>query len=367
MRIAIACCGTGGHIFPAIGVAQELKRRGYSYIVFIVDDNERAVSIVEDSGFDFVALKVPKMPYGFSIKWPGFIIRFIMSRLKAEEILTNINPDVVVSFGAYISGPVVYAGRFLGKKILLHEQNATLGRANRMLLSKADKVCFSFDNKLIKKSRKYILTGNPIRKELVEDFKTLTRGRAIKHLGLYPTKKTLLVLGGTRGASAINSLFVKISGILTELEKKQIQIVHVTGLHDLEHVSENYRCNGITHWSSGYFDRVAVLYKAADLVICRSGAATIAEACLFGVPAIFIPYPLAGKHQRENAMVVAKAGGGLLLDEEDATADILKEQIFSIINNKDRRNRMHLAMHSLSMSGAAAKVADELEELANAE
>ncbi|MFH1868653.1 MAG: undecaprenyldiphospho-muramoylpentapeptide beta-N-acetylglucosaminyltransferase [Candidatus Omnitrophota bacterium] len=366
MRVAITCGGTGGHIFPAIALAGELKRKGYSHIVFIVDDNERAISLIQNSGFDFMVLKVPKMPYGFSIKWPSFFIRLFISRLKAEKILIGINPDVVAGFGAYISGPVVHAAKFIGKKVLIHEQNADLGRANRLLLPKADKVCFSFDNKLIKKSKKYVLTGNPVREELIHDFKSLLKDRAIKHLGLYPGKKTLLVIGGSRGASAINRLFMNMAGNFTKLEKEKIQIVHLTGIEELQAVSQNYSRNGVTHWSSGYFDEMALLYKAADLLICRSGAATITEASLFGVPAIFIPYPLAGNHQSNNAMVVVNSGGAIMLDEEDVTPDILKEQIFSLINNKDRMNNMRLAMHSIFKYNAAARLASELEELANA-
>lgn len=366
MRILIACGGTGGHIFPAVSLAQELRKRGYSDIVFTTDDNMRTREIIEDTGFAFKVLKVPKMPYRFSVKWLPFFIRAFISRLKAEIIVSGLNPGVAVGFGAYISGPVIAAAKSMYKKTLIHEQNVTLGRANRLLLNKADKVCFSFDNRLLGKGDKYILTGNPIRGSLLKELEALTKEEALSYLNLSPHKKTLLVLGGSRGAQAINRLFVEFIQRLREIDKVKLQIVHITGDKDLEFVSRNYQRSAINHWVKDFYDRMGLLYKTADLIICRCGATTIAEACLFGIPAILIPYPGAGSHQRENARVVTEAGGAVILEQEDATADNLEKQILTLINDEVRIRRMSDAMRSLARSDATLRLADAVEELVDA-
>ena len=367
MRIIITCGGTGGHIFPAISLAQELEKKGHNDIIFIIDNSERAKAIIEGAGFSSLALDVPKMPYGFSFKWPSFIIRLIRSRFRAETMLSELNPDIAVGFGAYISGPVISAAKALGVKILLHEQNVVMGRANRLLLDKADRVCLSFEDKLLKDGKKFTLTGNPVRNELFEDLKTVTKNRAVSLLNLDQHKKTLLVLGGSAGASAVNDLLIEFSYSLTEAEKELIQIAHITGKKDLTSVSETYKSNGITYWATDFYERMAILYKTADLVICRSGATTIAEVCLFGIPAIFIPYPGAGYHQRENALAITISGGAVMLEQENLKADDLKKQVFSIINNEKMLKKMVPAMLSHARSDAAEKLADAVEGLTHAE
>lgn len=367
MKILIVCGGTGGHIFPAVSLAQELRKRGYSDIVFIVDDNMRTREIIENAGFGFMVLKVPKMPYGFSIKWLPFIVRAFASRLKAEVIVSGLEPDIAVGFGAYISGPVISAAKSMHKKTLIHEQNVTLGRANRLLLNKADRVCFSFDNRLLGKSAKYALTGNPIREGLLKDFEMLTKEEALSYLNLSRDKKTLLVLGGSMGASSLNKLFVGLAPRLNEVCKDMIQVAHITGDTDLEFISRKYEESAINHWAKGFYDRMGLLYKAADLAICRCGATTIAEICLFGIPAILIPYPGAGSHQRENAKVLTEAGGAVMLEQEDATTDNLERQILAIINDEARMRRMSDAMRTLARSDAALRLADAVEGLVDAE
>ena len=366
MRILIASGGTGGHIFPAVSLARELKKRGCSDIIFITDDNIWAKEIIKEAGFGLKVLKAPKMPYGVSIKWLPFLVRVFFSQLKAKSIIAETDPDIAVGFGAYISGVAISAAKSMGKKTLIHEQNVTLGRANRLLIKKADRVCFSFNNSLLGENKKYLLTGNPIRESLLKDYEELTKEQALSHLDLSPRKKTLLVLGGSRGASGINKLMVDLAKSLKEENKDIIQIIHITGDKDLEFASENYKGCGITHWVKGFYDRMGLLYKAADLILCRCGATTTAEICLFGIPAILIPYPLAGSHQRENARVITETGGAIMLDQEEAAADRLKEEILSLINNEARIRTMSHAMSSFSRPDATVRLTEAVEELSHA-
>ncbi|NQT90125.1 MAG: undecaprenyldiphospho-muramoylpentapeptide beta-N-acetylglucosaminyltransferase [Candidatus Omnitrophica bacterium] len=366
MRILIVCGGTGGHIFPACSLAHELKRRGRSDIVFIIDESAKTAEIVKDAGFTFEALKVPKMPYGLSAKWPSFFIRFLTARAKAERMIDELSPDVVVSFGAYISGPVVTTAKAARKKILIHEQNVTLGRANRLFLKDADRACFSFNNALLGGGDKYVFTGNPIRESLLKDFKTITRAEARSRLGLARNKKTLMVLGGSRGASAINSILVDMARDFKELDKDMVQVIHITGENDLEQVVRTYDKCRITHYARSFCERMGMLYKAADLIICRCGATTIAEICLFGIPAIFIPYPGAGCHQLENADFVAGWGGAIVHKQKDVVPEDLKTQILNLIRDDNKLKEMSAAMRPLARADATLRLADAVGRLVDA-
>ena len=366
MRALIACGGTGGHIFPAIALAQELKKRDNSQVIFVIGDKLSTKNQIETAGFRYFTISVPKMPYGFSLDWLGFVPRLMRSRIQAEEIVAKINPDIAIGFGAYLSGPVISAAISMKIKTVIHEQNASLGRANRLLLHKVDRACFSFDDKFIRKNNKYRLTGNPIRKELLDGFKMITKEEALTRLGFSLKKKTIFVLGGSGGSSFINKLSVDFAKSLSDKESSEIQFLHITGRDDFEFVSEGYRFSNVGHWVRDSFDKMALLYKAADIIVCRAGATTIAELTLFGLPAIFIPYPWAGGHQRENASVIARNGAAILLEEKDITVLRFKKEIMSVINDSENINTMRANIQKFSNIDATADLTDEIGELLNA-
>ena len=366
MRTLITCGGTGGHIFPAIALAQELKKRDNSQVIFVIGNKLSTKELIKKAGFRYFTISVPKMPYGFSLDWLGFVPRLIRSRIQADEIVAKINPDIAIGFGAYLSGPVISAAISMKIKTVIHEQNASLGRANRLLLHKVDRACFSFDDKVIKKNNKYRLTGNPIRRELLDGFKMITKEEALTRLGFFAQKKTVLVLGGSGGSSFINKLFIDFAKSLSDKERLKIQFLHITGRNDFEFVSENYRFSDVDHWVRDSFDKMALLYKAADIIVCRAGATTIAELALFGLPAIFIPYPWAGGHQRENASVIARNGAAILLEEKDVTISRLKKELTSTLNDSENINTMRVNMQKFSNIDATAHLTDEIGELLNA-
>jgi UDP-N-acetylglucosamine--N-acetylmuramyl-(pentapeptide) pyrophosphoryl-undecaprenol N-acetylglucosamine transferase len=251
----------------------------------------------------------------------------------------------------------------LGKKTIIHEQNINMGRANRLLLKSADRVCLSFNGKPKGAGSKYIFTGNPIRESVLNDFKTLTKNSALSRLGFSAGRKTLLILGGSSGSSAINKLLMHLSYDMTTEEKERLQIIHLTGTADLQLVDEHYNRNNIIHWTRDFYERMGLLYKAADFIICRSGATTIAEMCIFGLPAVFIPYPGAGSHQIENASVITRAGGAMTLKQKNATVNILKKDIFSFIDSEKRLSQMSSMVRSFAAYNAASRLADVVEGL----
>jgi len=367
VKIVIVAGGTGGHIFPAIALGRELQKRGYQGITFITNENPRAKSLIDDAGFSYEVLDVPKMPYGLSYKWIGFFPKLLLSRFDAEDLITLLSPNIAIGFGAYISGPVISIAKKKGIKTLIHEQNASLGRANKLLLRKADKVCFGFSHKLIKSKQKHILTGNPIRSSLLSGLKGFTKEEASMKLGLSLSKKAVLVLGGSRGASAINSLVTKAIAELDELEKSRIQLFHIAGEEDFESVSREYRLCGIEHVVKGFYEDMHLCYKAADLIICRSGAGTLSEVAIFGIPAILVPYPWAGYHQKKNAEAIAKSGGAIVMEQEKVRPSDLNKEMLDIVDNDKLRHKMASNMRSLAKIDATDRLAEVVEGLLNAQ
>jgi UDP-N-acetylglucosamine--N-acetylmuramyl-(pentapeptide) pyrophosphoryl-undecaprenol N-acetylglucosamine transferase len=367
VRILIVCGGTGGHIFPAVALAQELKRQGYSDLFFIVDKSHNAESMMKASGFDHCAFNVPKMPYGISLKWFGFLSKLVRSRIEAETLIARINPDIAVGFGAYISGPIIQSASAMGIKTVIHEQNVVFGRANYMLRKIADKVCLSFDHPLIHKGRKYVFTGNPIRQEMINGLKMVTRHEALSALKFSDKRKTLFIIGGSLGASAINKAVSDMAAMLNIVERDSIQIAHITGYADREAVEESYRVNKIVHWVRGFCDKMVLCYKAADLVICRAGATTISELAFFAIPAVFIPYPGAGGHQSANALCLAKRQAAVVLPQSQLQAGRLKDEVFSIINNNRQMEQMRSNMRLFSRPQAGSELAGQIIELINAQ
>ena len=365
MRILITCGGTGGHIFPAIALAKKLRQKGYSDSVFIVDNAYSTQNAVEKAGFKCHALSVPKMPYGISVKWFHFLVKLLSARFRVEPIITKINPDIAVGFGAYVSGPVIQAAASMGIKTLIHEQNAVFGRANRILFKKVDKACLSFSGRGIKKNSKCVLTGNPVREEMVNGFKRSTKQQALSELRFSPARKTLLVIGGSSGASSINRVFSDMAEILNEKEKSSIQIAHITGYRDIEKVEQSYRVHKIVHWVKGFCDNMPLCYKAADIAICRAGATTISEIAFFGLPAVLIPYPWAGCHQDENAASLSRQGAAVFLSQKDLSPERLQKEIFSIINDEKGMRRMRHNMRLFSKPDAASMLAEQVMELAD--
>jgi len=366
MRILIACGGAGGHLFPAIALAKELKTKGHGSF-FVINRSQAACDAVSRAGFAYRVLRAPMMPYGLSFKWLDFVIALIRARKMSEQIIAEINPDIAVGFGSYISGPIIHAAASMGIRTLVHEQNVFPGRANRMLFKKADRVCLGFEESTVIKNSRFAYTGNPLGPELIECFKAMTKQQALSALGFSEKKNTLLVMGGSSGASKINKLLSDIANMMNEQEKSRIQIAHITGLKDASDIEQAYRLNNITCWVRGFYDNMGLCYKAADLAVCRAGAGTISELAFFGVPALFIPYPLAGCHQNENARLLARHGACVVLQQSGLSAGLLKKEIFSVLDTKGSLNKMADNIRFFSRPDAAARVAAIVTEVVHAQ
>ena len=356
-RILVAAGGTGGHLYPGLALAAALKNRGHE-IHFAVRPGDLAIPILETYGFPFQTVRASGFPRTFSLmKALTSILNVGFGLADAFSMARSRKPNVVVGMGGHISFPVILAGRVLGTPAVLHEQNALPGLANRILAPFASAVGVSFPETRDRLGKKSVLTGNPVR----DQFKQMPiNSQARKTFGLDENLPTVLVFGGSLGAQAINESVVASLPFLTKTTTN-IQFLHLTGPKDRSGIEAIYRFHGVPARVLERTEQMAAAYAAADLVIARSGATTIAELIATRKPAILIPYPLASEnHQRENALILAHHGWADVIDQKKLDPQTLANLI---------RDRLQKPLHGAAMPfpnplQAASLLADLVEKYA---
>jgi UDP-N-acetylglucosamine--N-acetylmuramyl-(pentapeptide) pyrophosphoryl-undecaprenol N-acetylglucosamine transferase len=315
-KIIIAAGGTGGHLYPGIALAAELKRRGYDPL-FTVKENDACIEILKKEGFPYVAIPAAGLPRKLSPKLFSFVSTQLKGIMAVQKLLTAVQPAVIVGMGGFISFPLIVLGKRRGIPTLIHEQNCYPGLANRILARIADTVALSFSDseKYFKKTR-YILTGNPVRPELFAS----DRQAALQSFGFDASKYTVLIFGGSLGAAGINRNVGGMYSLLAGFDKR-LQFIHVTGTREYESVKKS--CELLKYFTIKvfpYLHTIGDAYAAADLIICRAGATTVSELLILNKPAILIPYPYAtANHQEFNARVIVNIGQGVMIREKDVT------------------------------------------------
>lgn len=364
MKILIAAGGSGGHIFPAVALARTLKDKGSDTdIKFVGSDKGLDKRIFEKEDFKFSLLSANKMPYRMTFGILLFCIKLAFDIVKALWIVISYGPDVVVGFGGYVSGPVIFVSYLLGIPRIAHEQNVVPGRANRLIFKMADKIAISFKETIAflgPEAKKAFYTGNPIRTDV---FKNDKRG-GVERLGLDSRKFTILVIGGSQGAHFLNETFVNALSELDEKIRESLQVIHITGLKDYEWAQNFYKDLNLEHRVYSFIDKIEEAYSASDLVITRSGASAVFEIAFFGRPMILIPYPFAMSHQAENAKVFSEKGAAITIDEKDLSAKLFKDNIASLLNDRNRLNEMAKSAASLSIPEASDRLAEQILNLA---
>ncbi len=344
-RIIIAAGSSGGHIFPAIATTVSLKElRGSSEVIFIGSGKKLDKEIFENNKCDYYSLSAR---------------RRILSDLKsAFLIVKKFKPDVVVGFGGYVSFPVLLTAKMLGIPTIVHEQNMFPGFANRILSNFVDKMAVTFedtDSFILKKS---IIekTGNPLRPNLAKWEKAEAGGK----LGLAKNKFCVLIMGGSQGASFINSAAADIFRGMDNAQKEKIQCIHLSGVKDFEFVKSGYDSAGVENRVFAFLDTMSHAYSAADLVISRAGATSISEITFFGKPCILIPYPGKKVHQLENAAFLEKNGAAAVIEQQGFCKDDLKNAIFDLINNPAKLKAMAENSSRLARPDASYRLAGEI-------
>jgi UDP-N-acetylglucosamine--N-acetylmuramyl-(pentapeptide) pyrophosphoryl-undecaprenol N-acetylglucosamine transferase len=351
IRLLLTGGGTGGHLFPAVATAQEFQRQMPDTAVLFVGTT-RKVDTRSLAAYGFRSENI--RCHGLKGKNPLELLKALailpVSYLQARKIIRRFRPDVIFGVGGYVTGPVVAAGKMLGIATIIHEQNSIPGLANRKLGALVDRVCLSLPGSEGDfPAGKITYTGNPVR-------------RSILDLALDPSprasgKKTLLVLGGSQGAQAVNRLVAEGLQSLSEEALKDIRVIHQTGERDEQYIGDIYRTRGIEALVRPFFTEMAEVYSQADLLVSRAGATSLAEIAVLGKPAILIPYPFAAdNHQEKNGAYYVAGGGAVQFREQELTSAGLAETIRSLIGDGDRLTAMATAMKKLAVPDAAEKI-----------
>lgn len=356
MRWLIVAGGTGGHIFPGIAVAEELRRKKRE-VYFISGTRKIERTILEDRPF---------VVYHIDVE--GFLGRSFLEKLKAAfkmtkailiclNLIRKIKPDIVFATGGYVAFPVVVSAKVFGKVTGLHEQNIQPGAANKVLSRMVDRIFIS-----IKGAEKYfprekvVFSGNPIRKDILQK-------KPREHEGV-----GILILGGSLGARFINDLSLKIVPLLLKVYP-DIVVYHQTGLEDFERVSKKYQeildqedRSRVRVYS--FIRDMGWIYSQVDLFLGRAGATTLAELFAVGLPAVFIPFPYAtGDHQKKNALAVAEKGGAVVIDQKEATSEKVLNILSELLENRERLSKMSKAMKSLFIENSEEIIIQTMEGL----
>jgi UDP-N-acetylglucosamine--N-acetylmuramyl-(pentapeptide) pyrophosphoryl-undecaprenol N-acetylglucosamine transferase len=362
MNAVIACGGTGGHLFPGIAVAEVLLERGHEVMLLISEKDIDAVALSGRTDFQVEKLPTVGLPSRFSPALFGFTRRFAESLSLCRALYRKFKPNAILGMGGFTSTAPVLAGRIRGIATFIHESNAVPGKANRWTARMVNAVMLGFKEcaPFFPKTRTEI-TGTPVRTELVP----LDRADARRKLGLQEDLATLVVMGGSQGASGINQALIK---ALPFLQGLPLQVIHLSGARDERLVADNYRRENVPAYIGAFHHQMEEVYSAADLVVARAGAASLAEFAAFSLPGILIPFPYAtNDHQTRNAEIYAQANAAILLKQSDISGESLARKIRELIETPQRLQEMAASCARLTPKDAAGRVANTMEKYATHE
>jgi len=356
-RFILAGGGTGGHLYPAIAVAQQIKLlKPDSEFLFVGASNKIESRVVPEYGFDFKSIWISGFSRKLTLSNLLVPIKVVVSMIQSLMIVMKFKPRVAIGSGAYVSGPVIWAASVFGSKIILLEQNSYPGISNRILEKRAEEIHISFEEskKFFRNQNKLKLTGNPVRTNL----KLINKTEALKKFGLDEKKKTILVLGGSGGARNINDA---IANEIPEIIKRDIQIIWQTGK---VYFNEYKKFEGNKVKVLDFIDDMSAAFSACDLLIARAGATTITEVSYLGLPVIFVPSPhVAANHQYKNAKAISDASAAVLIEDKNLKSQLGKT-IFELINDDARLTLLRKNISAFAKPGAAKVIAESAIKMA---
>ncbi len=358
MKIAIACGGTGGHLFPGLAVAEELRQRGHDTLLLVSPKQIDAIAL-KGAG-DQQAHALP------GIGWPGMlsprVFKFGWSLLSSwrecGQVYRDFKPTAVVGMGGFTSAIPLLLGRRLHLPTLIHESNAIPGRVTRVIAPWVNKTLLGFEGCANYLRRAHcVVTGTPVRRGLGRVDRTV----AAEKFGLNPALPIVLVMGGSQGAHGINQLVLKTLPMWHN-DRDAVQFIHLTGQADANIAEINYRRQRLTAVVQAFSTEMEHFYSLADVVISRSGAASLTELSHYGLPSVLIPYPAAADdHQSFNARIFEQAGAARILVESKTTPETLHQVVLELLKNAEMRQLMADAARGLAGADAAKRVAEEIE------
>lgn len=360
-RLIISGGGTGGHIFPAIAIANEFRERHPDAdILFVGAEGRMEMTRVPDAGYKIVGLWISGLQRRLTLSNLLFPLKVMVSFFKARKLVREFRPHAVVGTGGYASGPIMMAATSAGVPALIQEQNSFAGLANKQVAGKANRVCVAYDGmeKYFPKE-KIVITGNPVRKDILTTREK--RSAALQHFGFDGDTRTLLIVGGSLGARTINESII---GGIEKLQDAQIQVIWQTGKGYYEAYKARLARVDLTRIRvQDFVKEMDLAYAAADVAISRSGAIAVSELCIAGKPCILVPSPnVAEDHQTKNAMALVSKNAALMVKDVEAEERLVDEAL-KLIFDEVRCSQLATNITALARPEATKDIVNEIEKL----
>ncbi len=361
MKIIISGGGTGGHIFPAVAIANEIKSRFTDAdILFVGALGKMEMEKVPKAGYKIVGLPVVGFNRSALFSNLGFPIKLIQSLWKAYKVVKDFKPDMAIGVGGFASGPTLAMANLLGIKTLIQEQNSYAGVTNKILSKRAEKICVAYPGmEAFFPASKIIFTGNPVRKDIFPS--QISAAKAREFFKLDPNKKTLLVIGGSLGAKSINLAMAK---NIADFVDKDIQVIWQTGkpfIAEAQAIVTNLVSKNV--FVSDFVYEMHEAYAAADLVLSRAGALSVSELAILGKPAILVPYPFAAEdHQTQNAKTLSDKNAAILI-ADDKIAEKLNETVISLLSDTALTTKLSKEIAFFAKPKAAEEIVDLIKDI----
>lgn len=363
LKVILSGGGTGGHIYPAVAVAEALKRRlgdGVE-LLFVGAEGKMEMEKVPALGYRIEGLPVVGLQRRLTLRNLQVPFKVAESLRKARRVIREFGADVVVGFGGYASAPVLWSAQRMGIPTLIQEQNSYAGVTNKILASRAKRICVAYEGmeRFFPKDR-IVMTGNPLRGRLLEQHDpAVLKAEGLAYFGLKADKPIVLVVGGSLGTRTLNNMMkTNVDRITSE---GKMQVIWQTGKfyeREMTEFMQNRSSEGI--WRGAFIDRMDLAYAVADVVVGRSGAGTVSELCLVGKPAVFVPSPnVAEDHQTKNAMALVRKDAALLVPDSEAVTALFPV-VEQLLADPARMQRMAANIKALGIADSADRIVDEL-------
>jgi UDP-N-acetylglucosamine--N-acetylmuramyl-(pentapeptide) pyrophosphoryl-undecaprenol N-acetylglucosamine transferase len=362
LRVIISGGGTGGHIFPAIAIANALKQAYNNVeILFVGAEGRMEMEKVPAAGYKIEGLWISGLQRKLTLANLSFPFKLISSLLKARRILKSFKPDVVIGTGGYASGPMLRVAASAGVPTLIQEQNSYPGITNKLLAKRVNRICVAYDGmERFFPKEKILLTGNPVRQDILN--LEGKRERGLEFFGLDANKRTLLVIGGSLGARTINE---SIAAMLDILSENNIQLVWQTGkayFPQAQEAAKKHESKGIKAFD--FITRMDYAYAVADAVVSRAGASSVSELCLVKKASILVPSPnVAEDHQAKNAMALVNHNAAILVKDSEAR-EALRQHVIELMKDEEKMRRLEENIAALAFHDSAAVIAQEILRIA---
>jgi len=361
-RFIISGGGTGGHIFPAISIANALRQKcPEADILFVGAENRMEMEKVPAAGYPIIGLPVRGFDRQHLLSNVKTLFQLLRSMCKAHKLIREFKPDVAVGVGGYASGPLLRAAAAKKIPCLIQEQNSYAGITNKLLAAGAARICVAYEGmERFFRKEKILLTGNPVRQDLLRSLNQ--KEAALKHFGLKPDRPVLLVLGGSLGARSINRA---VQQQLESIEKSGVQLIWQTGKYYYEEImAANAELNNKAILITDFISRMDYAYALADLVVSRAGAGSISEFALLGKAVLLVPSPnVAEDHQTQNALALVRKGAAVMIGDEEACEKLIPEAL-ALLEQPGRLQELRSAIKKMALPHAAEHIADEIMKLA---